>query len=68
MDVPCLNHMLNNSFVNTMKSCMEFKNIIESIESRALILRKRDAIDNIGKNAHCHPRQDGFIFITRYHL
>ena len=62
MDVPCLNHMLNNSFVNTMKSCMEFKNIIESIESRALILRKRDAIDNIGKKCPL-PSKTRWLYI-----
>ena len=55
VDVPCLNHLLNSSFVCAKNECNAFKEIVKQIEEKAVILRKRDGINFIGKKCPLPP-------------
>lgn len=62
VDVSCLNHLIHNSFLNTINKCAELKTLIPKIEEITTILRKREAIEFIGRKMP-HPSKTRWLYI-----
>ena len=72
INVSCLNHLINNAFLHTIKNCDELKNFIPQIEEVVSIFRKRDAVEYIGRKIPNAPKTrwiyliDTLSFIVKY--
>lgn len=62
VDVSCLNHLIHNSFLCSINKCSELKVLIQSIEELITTLRKREAVEFIGRKMP-HPSKTRWLYI-----
>ena len=56
VDVPCINHILNNIFVKSMKNTNELRLIVNEIDDLCRGLRTNEAINYLGRKCKFPPK------------
>lgn len=63
VDVPCINHVLHNCFIHSMKKSQDLKHMIDEIDQIAKYLRSHDVIQILKKKCPLYP-QTRWLYIV----